>query len=233
MINEIPRAINPCFPRSGHRFLRNILSGYFKGRFRFASTYTDDAVSIGEANYVKDHDFGVSDEYNTQPIEIRPSETYVVQIRHPILTMQSYFDFRVRHGVLRDSRDEWELFLPSGLDYWKSFALKWCLSDTSRNDQMLIVKYEDLISGTYQSVSSVVRFLTLGREKIDDQKLSAAVGRFTDGFSRFAEDEVAGRQSHSSSRDVFDFRFFDEGLCELEQSLEADFLTPLGFSRLL
>lgn len=63
----IGTVINASYPRSGHRFLRQILSRYFDDQFVFYDSCGDKVVCKGMdkrdpefVNYVKTHDFDLT-----------------------------------------------------------------------------------------------------------------------------------------------------------------------------
>lgn len=223
--------VNPCFPRSGHRFLRSICKAYFGPDMVFHSDRRAKRRSIENPNYIKDHDFGLLNGTPDRPIT--PEAQYLVQYRHPLESVQSYFEFRVHHGRTEDGADSWAEFLPWALDYWKAFVTKWCLdSDRLAGHRRHVVRYGDLYADTPGSVRQVLTFLTGGREEIDPDRLKRAVAQFSDGFARYAEDQAQGSRSEKKARDIRDFRYFNDSLYRIEEDLAEAYLQPLGLPRL-
>ncbi len=253
-MSRLPLTVNPCFPRSGHRFLRNICQAYLGEDFVFKSAHVAKDREISNATYIKDHDFGVMNAVPER--QITGDAQYLVQYRHPLESMQSYFEFRVFHGHAEDSADSWAEFLPWGLNYWKAFVSKWCLDpDRLAGHRVLVLRYSDLYGDTMGSALQAITFLTGGEGKINQERLRRTVDRFTGGFSRYAEDQVKGNQPVKKARDNSDphpagepaksiqpvkkardirnFRYFDDSLYQIEEELTADYLTPLGVTPLL
>ena len=173
--------INVCFPRSGHRFLRNILSAYFGKEFKFRENHQKTGYSFEEANYIKDHDFGIRN--NNIGIQMLPKYRYLIQYRHPLESLVSYFEFFVKHERVTDDRESWNLFFPQQLDYWKRFVDKWLISvpgDMSLS--MHSVVYSKLYGDTYSSVEQVINFLTNNQSPINTKRLNNTVTRIKLGF---------------------------------------------------
>jgi len=231
-MTQLLRTINPCYPRSGHRFLRNLCHFYFGHRLKFGSVHIDTKETVAAANYVKDHDFGLR--LGGAGIPIVQNARYLVQYRHPLETAQSYFDFNVFHGQLEDSRKQWEHFLPGHLEYWKNFVNKWCL-DRERLfvHRVRAVDYGTLHEKPKAVLSDVIAFLTGDQEEIDVKRVDAAITRYTGDFARYAEQEAEGTRPVSRARDISAFRYFDDHLAEIEQQLAKDYLAPLGLDRKL
>lgn len=230
-MSRLLHTVNPCFPRSGHRFLRSICQTYFGKDMKFKSVHMVKDRAIEDANYVKDHDFGL---WNDKPdCAVTPEAQYLIQYRHPLESVQSYFEFRVHHGRNKDTAESWAEFLPWGMDYWKAFVGKWCLdAERMQGVRCHVVRYGDLYADTMGSVESAITFLTGGQEEIDRDRLEKAVGQFTGGFARYAQEQSEGARTVKRARDIRDFRYFDESLYEIEDSLAADYLAPLGLTRL-
>ena len=229
-MSRLNPTMNLCFPRSGHRFLRNICQAYFGKDMVFKSVHNKYHRSIDNANYIKNHDFGV-----IRDITVSPNEhmQYLIQYRHPLESAQSYFDFRVHHDVIEDSADSWAEFLPFALDYWKAFVTKWCLDDSLPEGLRIhLVRYDNLSTDTRGSAEDVISFLTGGAE-VDQERLAQAIEQFNSGFGRYVEDQVKGERLQKKSRDLTDFRYFDNSMYQLEESLTQSFLAPLGIGPLL
>jgi len=235
MSNVLP-TINVCYPRSGHRFLRNILKDYFKEDLKFRANYWSTQRSTGsyiqEANYIKDHDLQLRN--NKIGIPIQENSRYLVQYRHPLGSLMSYFEFTVKRGTTKDDPESWDRFIEFNINYWKRFIDKWCLSVPDyAAPHMHRVAYEDLYANTSSVAAGVVKFLTDDRVPIDQDALKRSVMRFQSGFARYVEDQKKGGPIVTEVRDIRKFKYFDESLVEVEKQLASDFLTPLGIVPLL
>ncbi len=227
----ISRTINVSFPRSGHRFLRNICQSYFGKDLRFVTSNNVD-FSSEEANYIKEHDFGLLN--STKGIPICSGTQYLIQYRHPLESLVSYFEFNVKHGIITDDRDSWVTFLPRHIDYWKAFALKWYIANEKKNDRNLhIVRYSDLYIHTFTISKRVIEFLTKEQLHVDEQRLQAAVNKYKKGFFRYAEDQNNNANLVVTARNIRNFKYFGRDFYELEEELKSSFLDPLGIKTIL
>ena len=118
-------------------------------------------------DYIKEHDFGLLN--GKKGIPILSGTQYLIQYRHPLESLVSYFEFNVKHGLLTDDREAWTNFLPKHLDYWKTFATKWFGSNQKNCDRPFhIVRYSDLYSNTFSTMKGVIVFLTNEQTLIDE-----------------------------------------------------------------
>jgi Sulfotransferase domain len=228
----IQRTFNVCFPRSGHRFLRDMCSAYFGGDLKFRDIHQKSGFSLEEANYIKDHDFGLLN--HNKGIPILPEMRYLIQYRHPLESLVSYFEFQVKHGLLNDNREAWDIFLPKHLDYWKSFVDKWCIS-TQKNNNLILhkVRYSDLYADTFQRMKEVIRFLTNEKSFVDEDRLEKAIMQFKSGFTRYVEDAKSDISLIRGARDIENFKYFDDVFYALEKELKSNFLDPLGIETVI
>jgi hypothetical protein len=222
----IERTFNVCFPRSGHRFLRDMCTAYFGGGLKFRDVHQKSGFSLEEANYIKDHDFGLLS--HNKGIPILPEMRYLIQYRHPLESLVSHFEFQVKHGLLNDTREAWDSFLPKHLEYWKNFVDKWCIS-TQKNDNLILykVRYSDLYIDTIPTMKEAIRFLTNEKLLIDEDRLEKTVTRFKSGFSRYVEDEKNDISLIKEVRDIKNFKYFGKAFYEIEEDLKSCFLDPL------
>lgn len=228
----IQRTFNVCFPRSGHRFLRNICEVYFGRNFKFRENHQKSGFNLEDANYIKDHDFGLLN--NNKGILMLPKMKYLIQYCHPLETLLSYFEFQVKHGLLSDSLVAWENFFPKHLDYWKRFVGKWCMN-TQNNDDLILhkVRYSDLYFETFATTKKVIIFLTNDQALIDQERLEKAVAQFKSGFARYVEDLKCDNALIKKARDIQKFKYFSQAFYELEEELKPSFLEPLGIKPIL
>ncbi|WP_106203326.1 hypothetical protein [Aliiruegeria haliotis] len=231
-MSPILKTVNPCFPRSGHRFLRNIFEAYFDDQFVFGSVHNAAERKVTEdTNYIKDHDTGLLSGKSDR--QITSDARYLVQYRHPLESIQSYFEFIVCRGKLEDSPEKWAGFLPQRLRFWKAFVRKWCLDPGMRaNDRVHRVQYDALYSNTVGEAEKAISFLTGGQVEIDHKRLESAVGQFSRGFCRYRIDDGMEEKLINARRDVREFRYFNDDFYRLEEALARDYLEPLGIPRL-
>lgn len=186
-----------------------------------------------KANYIKTHDQGI---YNGKKgIPIVSGTRYLVQYRHPLESLTSFFEFQVRHGLLVDDRDVWNDFFARRLEYWKKFVDKWILQ-FPREEEFYShpVSYQKLCASTDATMREVIAFLTSVPTPVDEERLQRAVGQFSTGWARYVDEEKkAGAPVVSEQRDVRRFRYFDEKFVALEESLKVNFLDPLGIETIL
>ncbi len=93
----------------------------------FMSVYDKEPKNRSDsANYIKDHDFLLE-------VPIEPTNLYLVQYRHPLESLVSYFEFNVHHNIVVDTEDNFYDFVSKEIIFWKNFVGKWCLSNDNMN----------------------------------------------------------------------------------------------------
>lgn len=225
----IQRTVNVCFPRSGHRFLRHLCQAYFGSDLRFREEHQGFGYSYEEANYIKDHDFGLLN--GKAGIGIVPENRYLIQFRHPLESLVSHYEFQLKHGKVADSRAEWERFLTGRISYWINFVEKWCLP-AELGSPFLRVKYSDLASDPGATLTRVILFITDDDRAVNRVRVEKAVKRWGSGFARYVEEKENKEKWVTQRRDVRAFRFFDESFAALEARLKVPYLDPLGLKPL-
>ena len=225
--------INACFPRSGHRFLRTMCREYFGSAMNFGAVRNNDYSDLGSCNYIKDHDFGLR--RGGQGLVPTHSYKYLIQYRHPLESLTSYFEFTVMEQKIEDSLAAWRLFLQENAKYWIAFVTKWCISDdiwTGADMNRCLINYDELYSDTKRSFEKVIKFLS-GRDKVDEARIEAAIKASKSNFYRYADEQssCAGAQL-STRRDIRDFRYFDGQMVAKESELDV-YLEQLGIPRIL
>jgi len=219
------KVINPCFPRSGHRLLKNMLMEYFGDELLFHSKMVQ-RNTFDQSNYIKNHDNELLNSLKTG-IEINDSWKYVVQFRHPIMSIVSYFEFHIRTRTHLNNQQEFLSFLNSRINYWKRFIQKWTLTQPN----FILIPYEQLIEDPLTKIGEVVRFMTES-ERIDMSKLMRSMEKHRWPLYRYKEDEKA--KNISEPRKLADFKYYDQGLFEdVERKLFVDYLKPLEIRPLL
>lgn len=210
--------INVSFPRSGHRFLRNILLAYFGSDLIFYESYSktllnnNPNLSWTDANYIKTHDFdlmGKSILMDKFPI----NRKYLIQIRKPLDSIISWYEFslRTQEGIV-DSKANWLIFLESKLIYWKKFYDLWIKPQT--NDSCLVL-YDDLHSFTLKTVTRVIQFID-NQYDLHLPKLDAMI-KNTD-FLQYVSDIDSKK---TQIRKIEEFKYYDKNkFMKINQEIE-------------
>lgn len=223
--------INVSFPRSGHRFLREILSGYFENCFVFYEPYTKNVTNRPDANftlknvnYVKTHDFHLTGR-RVLIFEFPKNRRYLVQIRHPLESIASYYEFSVKHGHIRhDNEVEWHKFLTEKLNYWKRFNNVWLLK---KPPDSLLISYDDICSDTFKAAKKAIRFLT-NQTSIDSIRLAKVIK--DQEILQYVGDAESKKQNR---RQLKFFKYFNAAeFGKLEHSLFEKYLQPNGIGLL-
>ncbi|MDH4318131.1 MAG: hypothetical protein OEV64_07050, partial [Desulfobulbaceae bacterium] len=128
-------------PRFGSHFIgaRYLNFKYFCKRGAEGRADVTRAYSFDEANFIRFHDFssfpkrslymsedGVTIErkYCLGNVTNQDNTCYLILIRHPIETIQSYYELLVHASGLPDSLESWNSFQEHALEYWKSYVDK-------------------------------------------------------------------------------------------------------------
>jgi hypothetical protein len=223
--------INACYPRSGNAFLWKILFNYFGSKLIFYEPYEKQVVrrsssvaDINRVNFVKTHDFDL--EGRNVLLDTFPDHRrYLVQIRHPLESIASYWEFSLRHGhILTDDMKSWKAFLTKKLRYWKLFCSVW--QNESRGDS-LTISYDDLYSDRLKTAEKVVGFMTL-ENSVDEEKLNKAIEN--SAFLQYEEDQ---KSKKSERRNLAEFKYFDlDEFQKIEKKLVKTYLVPFGIKHL-
>lgn len=220
--------INASFPRSGHRFLRELCMGYFAKEMRFFDSYSQNTIINGKlnnnakrsGNYIKTHDFDLHGvELFKEKFPLR--RKYLVQIRHPLASIASYYEFALKNNeVKQDSLKNWLLFLEEKLIYWKRFCEKWLVEEKS---SILLVTYEELYASTESELKRVIQFIS-GHNKVDEKRLATLIDNKS--FNQYVGEDNSVKER---KRDVTDFKYFNDALFkQIEGELDSRYLSPLG-----
>lgn len=153
MKDIFPRTFFPTecisYPRSGHHALVDVLQNYFGGGFHYCEIYRDHRPEelLGAegsiTNYQKNHDFKLD-------TPILTDRQYLVQVRNPLESIESWNELDRRVGHVPDSEE-------NRLDFWVAFVKKWLLTPISNR---LVVYYQDLIESPLPTCVSILQFLT-------------------------------------------------------------------------
>lgn len=211
--------INVSFPRSGHRFLKDHLAVILGSKFKYFDHYRDD--NVFEHNFVKTHDF----QWEGQNILLDKFPTprkYLVQVRHPLESIISYYEFRLHWGTLNiDDREAFQRHLNSQLAKWRRFCNTWVLPEI---ESKLVVTYNDLYEAPSAQIKKILEFIC------DDVVLESSLDIPDLPFNRYHTDQ----KSRSTSRKIEDFRYFDEAqFRDIETTLYKRYLLPVGIKKQL
>jgi len=167
MENEFCKTLVPTecisYPRSGHHALVNVLKVYFAETFVYGEIYRDPHAMLGcqfpPVNYQKNHDFDLK-----TPVNLDNSRQYLVQVRNPLESLESWETYDLRVGATPDTPE-------NRVDFWAAFVKKWVLYPIPNR---LVVWYEDLVGAPVETCTAVIQFLTR-TQNVDEQLLSRAL----------------------------------------------------------
>ncbi len=158
---------NISFPRSGHHLLVRCLTQIFGERLGYCEYYTHCRTTPCPEpanNLQKNHDFHLR-------LQWSPQYSYLVQYRHPIEAIDSWFTYRLNHPnrwerwTIRDTKWHWHRFFSRKLKYWRRFIEKWVV-DQDR-DNVLTMDYRDFVRYPRRQLERIVKFVD--RENEPDQ----------------------------------------------------------------
>lgn len=225
--------INASFPRSGHRFLRELCLAYFSDEMRFLDSYSQGTIVDGSLerngklteNYIKTHDFDLQG-FNVLKAQFPLRRKYIVQVRHPLESIASYYEFALKtNEVKQDTKGEWLIFLKKNLEYWKRFCETWLAEESPT---ILLVTYDSLYHSTESELTKVIQFIT-GDQRIDQERLSLLSNKRP--FNQYAAEENSAK---SEKRKISDFKHFDKAYFQsIEKELFYTHLCPLGIGQLI
>lgn len=223
--------INACFPRSGHRFLRQLVARALGEDFKFCDYHpvgageNIDREKLSQANYIKAHDFDLvgptllSSEFGSR-------RKFLVQIRHPLYSIASYYEFALKHGHLaKDDEKTWLSFLESRLAYWKQFVETWALGKQD-NPNFLLVSYEELTNNTQPELKKVLSFIKLNNRLSDDELINVISDI---PFHQYNNEESSEKRE---LRKLASFPYYDNKLfSKIDKDMRAKYLEPLAITQ--
>lgn len=174
------------FPRSGHHFLINILMSYFESagiEFAYCEYYSHCRTfpcSDSRLFIYKNHDF-------EGDIPILDDIDYIVQIRHPYMAIQSFFDISLYHdpqnienlsskpfkNFFRSKRisnlsyKSFNKFLRAQVSYYRRFCRKWLKIAPT------FIIYEDLVNNPIEKARMVLK--RIWNQEVDAEAIKYAV----------------------------------------------------------
>ena len=224
--------INASYPRSGHRFLRELLQAYFDEELIFYESHikkiptrSREATDLSLVNYVKTHDFesiGVNVLSNLFPL----NRKYLVQIRHPLESIASYYEFSLHHGDIKaDNNAAWDRFFKEKLKYWKLFCENWVLGN--RQDH-IVVSYDDLYRNTSDTLSRVIHYVSES-DKVDISRLEHIMER-----QEFLQYVGNSKSKKHGRRNIQEFTYLNSEIIEsVESNLYEKYFQPSGIKPII
>lgn len=104
------------FPRSGHHLLATCLQQYFCGDFHYCPNVLRKVhFKNPETNYQKNHDFDLS-------LPNTRAWYYVIQYRHPIDSVISWYKWEVDNAVKAEKNTRWRAFINRSLPFWNLYT---------------------------------------------------------------------------------------------------------------
>lgn len=149
------------FPRSGHHLLERLMSSYWGDAFKYCETYRMDV--LGNHNFIKSHDFKLEDKPNT--------EIVVVQYRACYPALCSMFQLDIKQGYKKGIKEEWDLFLPQKITFWKCFVRKWLQGYAAD----YYIPYDQLCINPARVMKTLIRMQAYDHQ-IDEAKLKEICG---------------------------------------------------------
>lgn len=129
-----------------------ILQRYLGEDFHYCEMYLQPhlAFSVSDwANAQKNHDFDLD-------TKIDPTRNYIVQIRDPIESTSSYYEWQLDRGRDLGTPELRRLFFKKTLVYWSQFVNKWVFDDVPSR---LVVHYRDLVDLPEKTLVKVLEHL--------------------------------------------------------------------------
>lgn len=125
----------PSFPRSGCGYLRQCVGAVLGDEFR-ANDETDAVFRPEYHNWIKTHDFNLN--------EVAPPRwRTIVQIRHPIEAIASWWDFQLATGGIKPEDDRvevWQQWSLNACRLWSKFVRRWVFSEAPD----VVIRLKDL-----------------------------------------------------------------------------------------
>ena len=218
------------FPRSGHHLLAGCLKQYFAAIFIIAPTFFGKAhFKDPKTNYQKNHDFDLS-------LPNTRAWYYVIQYRHPIDSLISWYKWEADTGVKaekntrwrafinyelpfwnlytrRDTQQRWLQFVKLHIAFWQKFVRKWIIRN--QNPNTCFVPYSELVADSCRAIRKVVLFVN----PLSPVNLEAI-------------SKIVARNDFGIKHQVLDFRYYDTKLFrDIEESV-LDELKALKLKRL-
>lgn len=222
----VRNVVSVSFPRSGHHLLERCLRGIFPGQVAYCDYYRHCRTSPcidGRTNLQKCHDFNLR-------LTRAPGWIYVVQYRHPLEAIVSWYEAELRHRhkyrpgetrlrkavkltFLQDSELYWQFFLAKYVRFWRRFVEKWVMTPP---EGALLLSYRDFVQNPVESLTRIVEAVATEAPP-----------------QRAAIEAVVREQKIGERRSIRDFRYYDaRRFARIEDGILAQ-LTAVGLSRII
>lgn len=172
-------------PRSGHHLMAKWLDHYHGGCLRHfeRSKFYRWSMSLRDLrrryDLVLNHDLGIRKNWiharwNSFPR--RRDLSYVIQVRHPLLSLVSEFALHEEQALGRaGERDEWLRFAEEGLRYRRRFWEKWLKPKPL--PRQLVLSYEALQRDPRETLAKALKHWRPDM-RVDEKRIEAALERF-------------------------------------------------------
>lgn len=145
-------------PRNGNGLLVDYLRPYFGDEWKYCEFYhcCQSIPCVHEESiFQRNHDFELD-------VDIDPDAHYLLQFRHPLHSMVSHFELRVKLELQSDTRETWIAHAAEWLRFFQVFTGKWIVNNPHGN--IWIVTYEEILADPVAAVASVIRYLAPDHE---------------------------------------------------------------------
>jgi hypothetical protein len=159
------------FMRSGHHMVAEFLQDYFGPAFIYcdidAHCMTQPCVNP-YVTFQKCHD-------PDGDIEPRDDVDYLIQYRHPLPSICSWFTWTVGTGEWPDASDHgWRRLADDCIEVWRSFIRKWVLDFDG--PRAVKISYESLLADPADCCRELVRLFAPDRS-VDEQRIARRLSR--------------------------------------------------------
>ena len=218
------------FPRSGHGLLVKCLGQYFGSDFHYCpDVFRKVHFKDPKTNYQKNHDFDLC-------LPNTPLWYYVIQYRHPIESVISWYKWEVDNAVKaekntrwrtlinrklplwnlytqRDTQQRWLEFVKLHIPFWQRFVRKWVIQN--QNPNTCFVPYSELVADSCRVIWEVILFVNPFKP-----------------VNHEAVRQIVARNDIGIKHKVPDFRHYDTKLFRYIEEAVSDELKALNLKRL-
>lgn len=212
-------------PRSGHHLLVSCLKNYFEDELGYCSNlFRMDQFSEPETTFQKNHDFHLD-------LPIDPNLRYLIQYRHPLESLVSWYKWEVDHGIRaemnyglrpfinrrvpiwnlytrRNTLTRWNTFLEARIPFWINFISKWIIDID--HPSVCYVDYSDFIRDPFNTLSRVIVFFK-PEDSVDKVRLL----------------EIISKQDIRPKSNIKEFKYYDE---RIFRDTETELIGYLNFA---
>ena len=203
--------------------MRELLAGYFGASLKVYDSYAARPIQPSVANYVKTHDFSFNGTTVLTDIFPEPRH-YLVQVRHPLESIASLYEFALHHGMIRiDSFLTWRLFLRLQLRRWRRFVDLWV---RGRTKHALVMPYSRLLDEPEQALVEVITLIS-GSDEVCQKSVRSSLAKVE--HLQYVGETKSFR---GTRRQLAEFRYFDAALFRrIEEKHMRRYLLVAGIDR--